>query len=361
MTAADRGQGKRSGDRPGAARRPGGGPPRAGRRRGGGRSRRPSARWSRSAKIAVLAALAIFVALQAGASLASGVYLLDAVNHFRPWWVALSLLPLLLVCAWVPRAWPWLLAAAAAGVLVVVSPGLAARLGAPKPAPAAEPLTVVTFNILGGNPRRAQIQDWLLRTDPDVVAIQEANPAWDAAVDRSPLAAWDRVTAADRARNVELFSRLPLTAPRFLSAPGRRPVTLAVISHAGRPICVASIHPQTIRNRAQWLERNADLEYAAYWIGTHCPPAAEKIIMGDWNVAPWSGHFRRFLAANALRSADPGLWPAPTRLIDGRKGLGAPIDHVAISSGLAAQDCRLGPAVGSDHRPVSCDIVLARP
>ena len=81
------------------------------------------------------------------------------------------------------------------------------------------------------------------------------------------------------------------------------------------------------------------------------------IVAGDFNVTPWSPHFRDLLKAAGLRNAacGPGYlatWPRwfwPARI---------PIDHVLLKGPWAVTTLRLGPAFGSDHYPIIADLCL---
>ncbi|MCR5876743.1 endonuclease/exonuclease/phosphatase family protein [Phenylobacterium sp. J426] len=302
--------------------------------------------------------LAVFLAVQTALSFGGAVYLLDAANHFRPWITFALAIPILALALATRRGWPYGLASAALSLAILSAPALLyATRGTGAGGPA---LTVVSFNILNTNPRAQALARWLDAVEPDVIAIQEGAAAWRAWVETSPLSDFHRVAGSSARQGVELLAQMPLTDGRVLEAPQRRPVAMGVVDFGG-PVCVVSIHPNTIRDASLWRARNADLATAAHWIGSQCPPGAEKLVMGDWNTAPWSPHFSAFLRANGLRWGNAALLPAATRELAAPFGwLGAPIDQIAMTSGLRAQRCRRGPALGSDHRPITCEIVRTR-
>ena len=80
-------------------------------------------------------------------------------------------------------------------------------------------------------------------------------------------------------------------------------------------------------------------------------PADFFRLLGDLNLTPYSPPFHRLLADGRLRDAMQGrgwqptwrasFWPLALR-----------IDHVLVSSGVCVEEATVGPAVGSDHRPV---------
>ena len=76
------------------------------------------------------------------------------------------------------------------------------------------------------------------------------------------------------------------------------------------------------------------------------------VVLGDLNVTPWSPWFRRLLEAGGLADLAGGphrpTWaPAPVPA-----ALGLALDHVLATPGIRLLSRRLGPRLGSDHRPV---------
>lgn len=243
--------------------------------------------------------LAVLVALNLALSLAPSVYFLDVANHFRSWITLVS-------CVAMGAAW------LACG----------RRTG------------------------------WLVLIAAAVVLVPFLRPGVTAAVRNRGNAAGETLSVVSSGHPVSLSAQ----AARVFVAPGRRSVTLAMIDLAG-PVCVVSINPNTARTEATWRQRNLDLALVGYWLATQCPVGAERIVIGDWNTSPWSGHFAQFLERNDLIWANASLWPAPTRVLAPPFAwLGAPIDHIAISPGLKALECRPLPREDADHRAMTCEI-----
>jgi endonuclease/exonuclease/phosphatase (EEP) superfamily protein YafD len=300
--------------------------------------------------------LASIVALNLALSFLPRVYQLDVANHFRPLLTVVSLVAILAAwLTWRRKAWLTALFAAGPVLTLFLWPSLDAALRG-RGEIAGDRLAVVSFNLLGDNDSRA-ILSWLAATQPDVIAFQEVSSPWRQRILSSGLAGMSRIVSAPG--DVEVLSLRPIRDGKEFSAPPRRSVAMGIVELSGRSICVVSIHPNTAITEKLWRARNLDLETASYWLLAQCPADAERIVMGDWNTTPWSGHFRRFLKTNGLIWANASLWPEATRLLPPPyEWLGSPIDHIAISPGLKAERCRLGPRAGSDHKPVVCEIGL---
>jgi endonuclease/exonuclease/phosphatase (EEP) superfamily protein YafD len=86
------------------------------------------------------------------------------------------------------------------------------------------------------------------------------------------------------------------------------------------------------------------------------------IVLGDFNLTPWSPRFRDALARSGLTPAgDYRLWPRTfpampaARLLFFLSG-GIPIDHVLVSGDLGVSRVVRGPFIGSDHYPVYAEL-----
>jgi endonuclease/exonuclease/phosphatase (EEP) superfamily protein YafD len=80
------------------------------------------------------------------------------------------------------------------------------------------------------------------------------------------------------------------------------------------------------------------------------------ILLGDFNVTPWSPDYRDLVAEAGLASASGGhiaTWPVWSPL------LRIPIDHVFIRGPWSLLRAARGPDLGSDHYPILADLCLS--
>ena len=85
------------------------------------------------------------------------------------------------------------------------------------------------------------------------------------------------------------------------------------------------------------------------------------LVIGDWNMSPWSGRFAGFLEEHGLHAAFPGGIPGTTRFFHDyrlRRFLGAVVDNVAASNDVFIETVALGPDTGSDHVALIVDLRL---
>jgi len=81
------------------------------------------------------------------------------------------------------------------------------------------------------------------------------------------------------------------------------------------------------------------------------------VVVGDFNIAPWSPYFEGFIQKTRLRDTRKGIgfyptWPAQF------PPLAIPIDHGLISDGIKVGSFSLGNSFGSDHLPIILDFSI---
>ncbi|MGH8217810.1 MAG: endonuclease/exonuclease/phosphatase family protein [Steroidobacteraceae bacterium] len=300
----------------------------------------------------------------------------DLAVHFRLQYAAAAVLALLAL-GWARR---WLWAALALTALVVNGIAAAPILGggsvirgAVAGSPAAitrgtggrhtaserQPLRIASINVLYLNTHYGRVTAFLRRARPDAAVLVEITPRWRAALgslrDEFP---WQYYAQGRNSRGGDshgtlLLSRWPFerieTVPM---GPHADPTVAAVLIVRGRTLHLIGVHPSWPLGPAVAAERNRELSrLAALARATPAP----LVMAGDFNVSPFSPHFRAFVVQSGLRWAAQGegwqpTWP--TFLPIG----GIQIDHAFISPGIAVRRFARGPGVGSDHRPIVVDL-----
>jgi endonuclease/exonuclease/phosphatase (EEP) superfamily protein YafD len=81
------------------------------------------------------------------------------------------------------------------------------------------------------------------------------------------------------------------------------------------------------------------------------------VVVGDFNIAPWSPYFEEFIQKTRLRDTRKGVgiyptWPAQF------PPFAIPIDHGLISNGIKVGSFSLGNSFGSDHLPIILDFSI---
>ena len=285
------------------------------------------------------------------------------------WAAALPLIPLAIAAARWKLGRPSLgLALAAAALPGVIGfnipwPSLFARAGGSEFG-----LRVLTCNVQGRDLRASDLAEFVRKTRPDVVLLQESGPVVVADVLR------DEGWHVRREGEFCLASRYPIERFEALRRPDKAYRAFAVrasVSGPGGPVQVVGVHLMTprvglealIHSRLKGLDAfrkvSAVQRYESSllrdWVDD-CP--APLLVAGDFNLTPEHSLYRRDWkdSINAFSSTRWGLGHTMfTRQI------GLRIDHVLAGPNCRPERCRIGPDVGSAHRPVVADLTWPVP
>lgn len=304
--------------------------------------------------------LAIFFSLLSLTALVLGflgrwLWPLDLLSHFRVHCTAVLILAAFVLFALrEPRNG---LVAALAAVLAAIPlfdyvvPSRATPL-----AVEAEPaLRALSLNAWFRNEDPLRLVEYLANSGADIVALQELSQV-EGLLLHSKLEMYPYAYAEGAGESdTVLLSRWPISAAETvkLSANGVSAIR-ATIDWNAQPITLIAAHLHWPIGAQSTERRNAELAGLAVLAQAERSPL---VILGDFNITPWSPHFRAFLDASRLRdcSYGHGLDPTwPSQAI----ALGIRIDHCFVSPHWRTLDARTGPAVGSDHRPMIVDLQL---
>ena len=148
-----------------------------------------------------------------------------------------------------------------------------------------------------------------------------------------------------------VFSRTKFESTSFLES-GRRPTAKVVVATSSGPLTVIAVHAPVAWTPAK-LKRQAHVIAGAL---AAADAGARSIVVGDFNAAAWNASITKPLEmADSIRRGSLGVgatWLAPTAF------LGIPIDHAFATMDLDL-GVRLGPATGSDHRPLVVSVRTA--
>ena len=242
---------------------------------------------------------------------------------------------------------------------VCLMPGVAALLPGPARAPCAPSMPRLRVAWINAhNPADARpILAWIARERPQIAGVAEVEPGARAL--RAGLAAryphWHSclantrcstvLYAAVRPERMEGLARgdpenrkaLSAVSMTFAAAGRSRPVQI-LAAHLSRPLPLG-------RQRAELAELEAALQ-----------PAADTIVMGDFNMPPRMRALRAFAARSGLDIVSIGRPTWPERV--GGAGIGGlwQIDQLLLGRGWRVSAIRRSPDLDSDHRGYVADV-----
>lgn len=272
---------------------------------------------------------------------------LELTSHFRVQYaIALGVLAIAFALF---RRWrtTTLVSCGAAMNLAVILPfylpsSLAVPAGGPQ-------LRVLLSNVNSANQQFDRLLAYIRRSQPDIIAVQEVNAAWNEAL--GTLAAeYPHRLAAIREDNfgILLLSKKPLHDAQILDlADMGAPALRAGVALGNHTVQLLTTHTFPPGPRGA-VPRNRQLQAAADALNALPDP---RLLIGDLNTTPWSPAYRQLVRATGLRNSAAGrgvqpTWPTMLPV------LRIPIDHCLVSSELVVLEHTVGPDIGSDHYPL---------
>lgn len=310
-----------------------------------------------------------------------GRWWLVALNDFAPF-LFLPLVPLLL-CALIAhdRLMVMVLAAPLAlfgllyGALFLPKPGLGAAAGESS-------LRVMTANLHIDN----ETPDWVAATvaaeGPELLTVQELSPAMARALARSldesfPYRALYPDPGGDGSG---LFSRYPIVRERTFTLGAStivcQDVTLDVRGRSVRVLNVRLRHPQYGLQVSPDFPQIRPVARGVDWQADEVDDLLDRLdrldlptlALGDFNMTDQSPQYRRLARrlGDSQREAGWGFGFTFPDFVTRRGALfNTPavirIDYIWHDGGLSPVTARVGPPLGSDHRPMVAEFRLSKP
>lgn len=308
------------------------------------------ASWARLSTLVLLPALAGYAG--------DWHWLLDLCAHFR--WqyavvMALGLLPALLLRK---RGLIGLLLAGSLlnGWTLVGANGSVPGVSQVNAATTASTWKLLVVNVHVGLLDAAPLLQLIERESPDVVGIIELSPALEPALRaldaRYPV---HRSQARDDPFGIGLWTRWPGSTIEILATapPGFPTLVLRAAEPESMRLWLVHPFPPISTEAAGWRD-----QYLAD-VASRIDHDPRVLVAGDFNATPWSAAYRNFRRGTRLLDSAAGQLPWPTWFADGPAGslLALPIDHVLHGSGWRVAQRRIGPDIGSDHRPLIVSFV----
>jgi endonuclease/exonuclease/phosphatase (EEP) superfamily protein YafD len=269
------------------------------------------------------------------------------------------LLSLALVLALVLRRWR------IAGACVValglnVWPMYGAFFGAvAPPASDARAVRVAAFNVNIANDDIPGIAAYLESLAVDIAVLEESPANAERLSTLLPQLPHRYFAEDEGVWGVVILSRWPLIAAQPAGAAGMPPFgARADVDLGDRKFRLYGAHLHWPLVPASARIRNAQLEALGRELA-ECTHAC--VAVGDFNVTPWSSHFREVIripgvndcaAGRGLLNTWSSVLPAPLRIR---------IDQCLIAGAVGVADVRVGKSVGSDHFATINDLLIGRP
>jgi endonuclease/exonuclease/phosphatase (EEP) superfamily protein YafD len=225
-------------------------------------------------------------------------------------------------------------------------------------------LRVLVANLQDRNREYDQVLAFVKAENPDLALFIEVDHQW---VQRFNAQLTDLPHTAGVAdpfsRGLALYSRYPLRDGQLKQFAQLSDTSIiGTLDIEGQLINLVGTHPLPPIKPDYFQSRNQQLAQVGEYLAAIASP---KLLIGDLNITMWSPYYRRLVREAQLTNARDGFgllpsWPTLDRygpLIDGIVWLfSIPIDHCLISPDMTVVNMRVGPNIGSDHRPIIVDL-----
>ena len=304
--------------------------------------------------------LILVLALTASWWVSRDFWLADVVNLFRPLVLLLALAVVALgVGGRAVGVMVLSVGLALANVYLLLQPGFATPSALPSGS-RAPPVTAASFDVVSDD-SLPDFTTWVKdkKTRPDIVAVQNLTNPWRTRISQITDVYPYSASAIHQQPTVkeDILSRYPILDALVYRPAGGRTAVHATLLIDGAPVQVFVIDPNKATGQARWAERNQYLGLVAQWVSAQ---AAGKptLMLGDWNITPWSPFYGDVFEQSGLQRADTGVLPPATHTLARLPVplLGLNDDHMAVSRRVAVEGCTPGPDLGSDHLPLICQL-----
>jgi endonuclease/exonuclease/phosphatase (EEP) superfamily protein YafD len=273
----------------------------------------------------------------------------DLINEARPIHVAVAVA--LFVVAIVLREPPLVRPTVALALLQVgllLLPWARAADRAPGAPPA---LRLITFNLGAANDRLDEIADFVTGASADVVLLQDVScTAVDRLIPKLKTTFPTALVSADTCAGQALLSKQPWLAGGQVITGARKP--LLVWARVQMANHIFTLTGARLSDPLEPKEQATDVTRLLAHLASQ---GAAHVVAGNLNVTPFAWKFAQLQNAGLGQHATYLMnWPA-----QGPLPLALP-DNVLSTQDIASVRLSLGPALGSDHRPLIADIAFTR-
>lgn len=222
-------------------------------------------------------------------------------------------------------------------------------------------ITVMAANVYTGNTNYKEIERLFRDSQADVIVVSELSFGLGLALNESFTQDYPHMVEfpADRGNfGMGVYSKLPLqnASVEFLNG-DTVPTIFADVEADGHTVQVVGVHTLPPMGKRAFEHRNRHLQSVAGFVQRRKEafPEMAVIVLGDFNLTPWSPVFHQLLDDADLNQTVQGNRLQPTWYRWPVFPFGLVLDHVLLSGDLQCVTRTIGPSAGSDHRFVTVE------
>ncbi len=218
-------------------------------------------------------------------------------------------------------------------------------------ASSATPIRVASYNVLVFNERHEDALRWVRESQPDCIYFSETTTKWARAL--QPLSRSYPYSIEEKT-GFAFYSKFPITRHEIVNCSHREyPLLIAHLDTPNGDVAFFGMHPLPPLSRSYARALEESLAILASKVEEQ---SGRVIVVGDFNATRWSKMSRpleRAQLLDASRGKSPGAtWMRSNPLVT------IPIDRILYrGKNMSCRSFHIAPDLGSDHRPITADIV----
>ncbi len=291
------------------------------------------------------------------ALLADFHWIADIFCHFKVQYVLL-LIPAIIFLGWYKR---WKMVGLMLGVLVYNTWGLLPYWfsGATTPINNVDTMRLISFNVSRTNTDFQGTIDRFVAENPDFIFLMEVHTEWNLYFDNlRSVYPHQHVVSHDSYTGVAFLSKHAWSEIEVLNL-GAIPnpsidVTFPTNSDSSVPLRIIATHPVPPFGAELTQSREKQLTDIVRRLNNE----QANLVVGDFNLTPWSPSFSRILVAGQLTDATLGYGISPTLAPLPTWFGGLKVDHILRNEKIGIRNFRLGSNAGSDHHMLIFDFAV---
>lgn len=210
-------------------------------------------------------------------------------------------------------------------------------------------LKILQINVYKFNDHKQEMIRWIRSENPDILVAAEVTPEWQAALsglDDHLMHGFEKPRKGSH--GMAIYSRIPFVKEEVFFPDGENIPALAVdVLNNGKILSLLSLHPTTPVTPLELKMRDRHFALANQWAKEHQESPA--LVLGDFNVTPFSPAYKKMLAGTDLKNARKGFGVFPSWPSNFPFFMRIPIDHVLYNGGIAIHSFKIGAKTASDH------------
>jgi endonuclease/exonuclease/phosphatase (EEP) superfamily protein YafD len=277
-------------------------------------------------------------------------YLLDLINHFRPYLLLVFLCLIIYQALKKYQSKIWIYLVLALLLNLNTFPHLPSRLSSPELSNST--IKIMHLNLLAGNNNYQKTLNLIKTHNPHLISFQEATLAWEKKI-QEELTEYNFVCKPiDSPFGICVAINIPIIEQSiFYLSDSHIPAIYIKSQVNNQYLSLVFVHPPPPFNSFFFEQRNAYYEKLINKIQGD----ENLILVGDLNITQWSPIYQELESKLSLRNTLSGFehtWPSffPVPIFQ--------LDHILISQNLGLIKAQVLENIGSDHFPLISEIAI---